>query len=67
MRRSLYVTLLVVTVLGLFPTVSAVSVESTTDAGQDAFKITTETATYYFHKQGAGFSSIVDNDDNDGI
>ena len=32
--------------------------------GQDSFKIQTEIATYYYHKQGAGFASL---DDRDGV
>lgn len=33
--------------------------------GQESFKIETSAATYYYHKQGAGFASIEDRDGND--
>jgi hypothetical protein len=33
--------------------------------GQQSFRITTDNATYYYHKQGAGFASIEDADSND--
>jgi hypothetical protein len=33
--------------------------------GQRSFKISTPTATYYYHKRGAGFASIEDRDGND--
>jgi hypothetical protein len=33
--------------------------------GQESFKIETQNATYYYHKQGAGFASIIDKDGND--
>jgi hypothetical protein len=33
--------------------------------GQDSFKIETQNATYYYHKQGAGFARIEDKDGND--
>ncbi len=32
---------------------------------QESFKIETQNATYYYHKQGAGFASIIDKDGND--
>jgi hypothetical protein len=35
--------------------------------GQESFKIETQNATYYYHKQGAGFASIIDKDSNDWI
>lgn len=35
--------------------------------GQDSFRITTADATYYYHKRGAGFASIIDRDGNDWI
>ena len=35
------------------------------DEGQDSFKIATQNATYYYHKLGAGFSSMVDVDGQD--
>lgn len=35
--------------------------------GQDSFRITTTDATYYYHKLGAGFASIIDRDGNDWI
>ncbi len=45
-----------------------VSIEDdVTDQGQACFKITTPTAAYYYHKEGMGFSSIVDKDGNDWI
>jgi hypothetical protein len=33
--------------------------------GQESFKIETQNATYYYHKQGAGFARIEDEDGND--
>jgi hypothetical protein len=33
--------------------------------GQESFKINTPSATYYYHKQGAGFASIEDRSGND--
>ncbi|NQT00477.1 MAG: VCBS repeat-containing protein [Planctomycetes bacterium] len=33
--------------------------------GQESFKIETQNATYYYHKQGAGFAGIIDKDGND--
>jgi hypothetical protein len=33
--------------------------------GQESFKIETQNATYYYHKQGAGFARIEDKDGND--
>ncbi|MHC4166433.1 MAG: FG-GAP repeat domain-containing protein [Planctomycetota bacterium] len=33
--------------------------------GQESFKIDSPNATYYYHKQGAGFASIFDKDGND--
>ena len=33
--------------------------------GQDSFEITTPAATYIYHKQGAGFASMIDNDGHD--
>lgn len=33
--------------------------------GQETYRISTPNATYYYHKAGAGFASIVDNDGND--
>jgi hypothetical protein len=39
--------------------------ESVQDEGQDSFKIATQNATYYYHKLGAGFSSMVDVDGHD--
>jgi hypothetical protein len=45
-----------------------VSVEDNVDdQGQSCFKITTPSATYYYQKEGMGFSSIVDADGNDWI
>lgn len=35
--------------------------------GQDSYRITTENAIYYYHKQGAGFASMLDLDGNDWI
>jgi len=33
--------------------------------GQESFKIEAQNATYYYHKQGAGFASVIDQDGND--
>lgn len=46
---------------------SAVKISDASDAGQAAFKIETATATYYYHKKGCGFSSVVDRDGNDWV
>jgi hypothetical protein len=35
--------------------------------GQESFKVVTRNATYYYHKQGAGFASMEDSDGNDWI
>lgn len=35
--------------------------------GDEAFKITTPSATYYYHKHGSGFASMLDPDGNDWI
>jgi hypothetical protein len=35
--------------------------------GEDSFKIETPTATYYYHKKGGGFASIIDPNGNDWI
>ena len=37
------------------------------DEGQDSFRISTFNADYYYQKQAGGFSSIVDNNNNDWI
>jgi hypothetical protein len=45
-----------------------VSIEDNVDdEGQASFKITTPSATYFYQKEGMGFSSILDNDGNDWI
>jgi len=41
--------------------------DSVVDEGQESFKIDTPNAAYYFHKLGAGFSSVVDRDGNDWV
>ena len=38
-----------------------------TDEGIDCFKVVTDSATYYFDKAGAGFTSLVDTEGNDWI
>ena len=35
--------------------------------GDEAFKIVTSKATYYYHKHGSGFASLIDNDGNDWV
>lgn len=35
--------------------------------GQESFKIVTSAGTYYYHKRGAGFASMIDNSGNDWI
>jgi len=37
------------------------------DEGQSSFRVETATGVYYYHKQGGGFSSLVDGDGNDWI
>ncbi|MCB0124337.1 MAG: InlB B-repeat-containing protein, partial [Caldilineaceae bacterium] len=41
--------------------------DNVTDQGQSSFQITTANATYYYHKAGGGFSSLVDSDNKDWI
>jgi hypothetical protein len=44
-----------------------VAVTSQVDEGQDSFRVATQNATYYYHKQGGGFSSLDDVNGNDWI
>jgi hypothetical protein len=44
-----------------------IAISETSDEGQAAYKIQTPTATYYYQKEGGGFSSILDNYGNDWI
>lgn len=46
---------------------AGVSVTDGNDEGQSCYVITTDNAVYYYHKEGAGFSSILDKDENDWI
>ncbi|MDD5687534.1 MAG: chitobiase/beta-hexosaminidase C-terminal domain-containing protein [Elusimicrobia bacterium] len=39
--------------------------DNVTDEGQSSYKFDTANATYYYHKIGAGFSSMVDSQNND--
>lgn len=48
-----------------FPDQTAIS--TVTDQGQESFHIQTANATYYYHKEGGGFSSLDDIDGNDWI
>lgn len=41
--------------------------ESVMHEGQESYKITTQNATYIYHKQGAGFASLYDRHGNDWI
>lgn len=41
--------------------------DNVTDEGQSSYRIAARNATYYYHKQGAGFSSMVDLGGNDWI
>ncbi|MDD5688428.1 MAG: carbohydrate-binding protein [Elusimicrobia bacterium] len=41
--------------------------DNVTDEGQSSFKIETQQGTYYYQKQGASFSSLVDKNGNDWI
>jgi hypothetical protein len=41
--------------------------DNVTDAGLASYKIQTNETTYYYHKQGGGFSSLVDKDNLDWI
>lgn len=47
--------------------VSGVTISESKDEGVDCFKIVTPSATYFYDKAGAGFTSIVDKDGNDWI
>ena len=56
------------------PTVSPMSVanhvaltDDVTDAGQTSYQVVTDSATYFYHKDGGGFSSLLDNNANDWI
>lgn len=42
-----------------------VSLASVVDAGQDSYRVTTPNGTWYYHRQGGGFSSLVDPAGND--
>jgi hypothetical protein len=44
-----------------------VTVSEIQHQGQDSFKVATPSATYIYHKQGAGFASLIDRDGNDWI
>ncbi|NJM57755.1 MAG: hypothetical protein HC857_10410 [Synechococcales cyanobacterium RU_4_20] len=44
-----------------------VQVTSDVDEGQECFVITTPAATYYYQKEGCGFSSLIDRSGNDWI
>jgi hypothetical protein len=46
---------------------AAVTITDATDEGIACFKVVTDTATYYYDKAGAGFTSMVDKDGNDWI
>jgi hypothetical protein len=39
--------------------------DNVVDEGQSSFLVTTQSASYYYHKQGAGFSSILDSGGQD--
>ncbi len=41
--------------------------DNVVDEGQNSFRVDTTTGAYYYHKQGAGFSSLLDLDSNDWI
>lgn len=67
-HRSIHV--LCVLALAAFvvrPACDAVIITDATDEGIHCFKITTNTATYYYDKAGAGFTSILDRDGIDWI
>jgi hypothetical protein len=56
------------TVLWSSPTVSQVSVQNNVlDEGQSCYKVTTPSATYWYQKEGCGFSSIEDKQGNDWV
>lgn len=46
---------------------AAVTITDATDEGIACFKIVTDTATYFFDKAGAGFTSMLDKDNKDWI
>jgi hypothetical protein len=54
---------------GSYPPISFQSQVSVTDnvqhEEQESYKVETQNATYYYHKQGAGFASMEDKDGND--
>lgn len=61
--RSLLVPLLCV--LSPAAATAQVTISEATDEGLDCFVVTTSSATYYYDKAGAGFTSLVDRDGND--
>jgi len=50
-----------------FPTEAEVSIRDAHDEGIACFEIRTDSATYFYDKAGAGFTSIVDLDGNDWV
>ncbi|MCW5982985.1 MAG: hypothetical protein KIT09_33150 [Bryobacteraceae bacterium] len=60
--------LLLLPFFGAGPAAGQVTLTDNVDwEGQSSCKIVTPTATYYFHKQGAGFASMIDIDGRDWI
>lgn len=49
------------------PALAQVEITDATDEGISCFKIVTATATYFYDRAGAGFTSILDKDGNDWI
>ncbi len=49
------------------PAAGQVTITEDTDEGLDCFKVVTDSATYYYDKAGAGFTSLLDPDGNDWI
>ncbi len=47
------------------PAAPGIEVADTEDEGQASFKVTTPAGTWFYHKEGAGFSSLVDRAGND--
>jgi hypothetical protein len=49
------------------PSLAAITITEEMDEGQMSYKIETDNAVYYYQKEGAAFSSIVDKNGNDWI
>jgi len=67
MKKAALFVVLAVFQSGIFASGNVTATDNITDVNNSCFRITTPTATYYFDKVGAGFTSIVDKQGNDWI